>query len=112
MLDIYSLASDEFSNTLLEIGIDKVGRYIALLLYLHKKLLEQRIKDAKKWIEEQKTTWAKNTEFPGMMFIIQRAEKIIKEIDKNIDGFPTMKEVVKKLEEENVFEKILEIIGK
>jgi hypothetical protein len=47
VLDIYSLASDEFSNTLLEIGIDKVGRYIALLLYLHKKLLEQRIKDEK-----------------------------------------------------------------
>jgi hypothetical protein len=66
----------------------------------------------KKMGRRTKTTWAKNTEFPGMMFIIQRAEKIIKEIDKNIMVFPTMKEVVKKLEEENVFEKILEIIGK
>jgi hypothetical protein len=112
MPDIYSLASDELSNTLLEIGIGKTGQYISILLYFHKKLLEQRIKDAKKWIEEQKTTWAKNTEFPGMMFIIERAEKIIKEIDRNIAGFPTIKESVKKLEEENVFEKILEIINK
>jgi hypothetical protein len=109
---IYRLASYELSNTLLQIGIDKAEQYLAILLYLHKKLLEQRIKDAKKWIEEQKTTWARKTEFPGMMFIIERAEKIIKEIDSNIAGFPTIKESVKKLEEENVFEKILEIINK
>jgi len=110
--DIFTLAGEEISNTLMYMEFDKFDPYIALLLYLHKKLCETHIKSAKEWIEQQNKTWAKDVEFPGMMFTIERAGKITEIINKQMNCFSNIKRIMEKLEKENVFEKILEIIGK
>jgi hypothetical protein len=111
-MDIFTLAGEAISDTLMYMEINKSDPYIALLLYLHKKVCEIHIKSAKGWIEQQKKTWAKDVEFPGTMFTIKRAEKIIEMIDEQKVSFLKIKEIMEKLEKENVFEKILEIINK